>query len=156
MECNHCTCNLRSRRTQSSVALPRISTHSQSALAKAKMTTPFGFSVGDFISVGKLIGQVAVELREVCWKRDHLKSSIRVYFSRFPVNQSNWNCITEQRSPSSVPISVDRSRGAAASPAPASGHQSHEKWARPAHVHPSRRTRLPTPASRLLTQDLKV
>jgi len=29
------------------------------------MAVPFGFSVGDFIAVGKLIGQVAIELREV-------------------------------------------------------------------------------------------
>lgn len=29
------------------------------------MAAPFGFSVGDFITLGKLIGQVAVEIREV-------------------------------------------------------------------------------------------
>lgn len=30
------------------------------------MAVPFGFSVGDFIAVGKLIAQIVDELREVC------------------------------------------------------------------------------------------
>jgi hypothetical protein len=30
------------------------------------MAVPFGFSVGDFISVGQLIQKIIVELREVC------------------------------------------------------------------------------------------
>jgi hypothetical protein len=29
------------------------------------MAAPFGFSVGDFLAVGKLLGQVATEFREV-------------------------------------------------------------------------------------------
>jgi hypothetical protein len=31
-----------------------------------EMAVPFGFSVGDFIAVGKLIAQIVDELREVC------------------------------------------------------------------------------------------
>ena len=31
----------------------------------SEMAVPFGFSVGDFLAVCKVIGQVAVELREV-------------------------------------------------------------------------------------------
>lgn len=30
------------------------------------MSLPFTFSVSDFLTVGKLIGKVAVELRKVC------------------------------------------------------------------------------------------
>lgn len=35
------------------------------ALTIGDMAIPFGFSVGDFVTLGKLIGQVAVELGEV-------------------------------------------------------------------------------------------